>query len=273
MHRRLRALDRLDAGKARSGSVPESVRAILVSLTALVVTVPLGLALLGHEWGVALTRHGIVHRTPLGQPPVVDATGGSFAYQAHQPGLPDQPVTYDPCRAVHVVVNSDLAPPLTGALVEAAIHQVAAATGLRFIEDAPTHELPDQTGNRPVAGAVGATSPPVLIAWTTPERVGALRGRTVGLGGSTAVGDQLTGRRHYVTGTVSLDAPALSVMLLRPQGPALVQAVVMHELGHVVGLAHVHDRNELMSSENHGLTSFGPGDRRGLAVLGAGPCV
>lgn len=273
MHRRLRELDRVDAGRTRSGRARETARSVLVTMTAIAVAVPLGFALTGQEWGVALTRHGMTHRTPLGHPPVVDARGGSFAFEAHQPGPPDQPVTYDPCRPVHVVVNADVAPPQTGALLEAAVHEVAAATGLRFVVDESTHQLPDHAGNRQMRIPLGSVGAPVLVAWTTPDHVDALRGRTVGLGGSTSVADQLTGRRHYVTGTVSLDAPDLSRMLLRPRGTALVQAVVMHELGHVVGLAHVDDRGELMSGRNYGLTSFGPGDRRGLAVLGAGPCV
>ena len=46
----------------------------------------------------------------------------------------------------------------------------------------------------------------------------------------------------------------------------------MHELGHVVGLDHVKDRHELMNPEYLGLDTWGPGDRQGLAVLGAGPC-
>ena len=46
----------------------------------------------------------------------------------------------------------------------------------------------------------------------------------------------------------------------------------MHELGHVVGLAHVHDASELMNPENVGLTRLGPGDRAGLAALGSGRC-
>jgi len=46
----------------------------------------------------------------------------------------------------------------------------------------------------------------------------------------------------------------------------------MHELGHVVGLAHVHDPAQIMFNDNIGQTDLGDGDRRGLAALGAGPC-
>lgn len=54
------------------------------------------------------------------------------------------------------------------------------------------------------------------------------------------------------------------------QGPA----IVMHELGHMVGLAHVDSQAELMAGDNHsGITDFGPGDPAGLGKLGAGPCL
>ena len=50
------------------------------------------------------------------------------------------------------------------------------------------------------------------------------------------------------------------------------QAIVDHEFGHVVGLDHVHDPRELMNEDNVGLTTYGPGDREGLARLGAIDC-
>ena len=46
----------------------------------------------------------------------------------------------------------------------------------------------------------------------------------------------------------------------------------MHELGHVVGLAHVDDSREVMYADNVGVTQFGSGDLAGLAALGRGRC-
>jgi hypothetical protein len=74
----------------------------------------------------------------------------------------------------------------------------------------------------------------------------------------------------YRTGMVALrsdwfDAPASTT--------AQKKAVVMHELGHVLGLDHVADAHELMDAENVGLTTLGPGDREGLALLGRGACL
>jgi hypothetical protein len=51
-----------------------------------------------------------------------------------------------------------------------------------------------------------------------------------------------------------------------------VRAIVMHELGHVVGLAHVDDRGELMYADSVGQKTFGPGDLTGLGALGRGRC-
>lgn len=49
-------------------------------------------------------------------------------------------------------------------------------------------------------------------------------------------------------------------------------ADLLHELGHLVGLAHVDEPTELMYDGNVGQLDFGPGDRQGLAVLGNGEC-
>ena len=112
----------------------------------------------------------------------------------------------------------------------------------------------------------------MLIAWSSPEEVPQLAGNVAGRGGSTAV--SVSGRRAaLVSGQVALDAPDLARIMLRPDGPAYVRAVILHELGHVVGLDHVDDPTQLMHAENSGLTGFAAGDLAGLALLGSGPCV
>ncbi len=78
---------------------------------------------------------------------------------------------------------------------------------------------------------------------------------------------------HYVTGGVTLDSASFAAMRQRPDGPALQRAIVLHELGHLVGLAHASDQTELMNADNDGRLDYGPGDREGLAKLGAGPCL
>ena len=48
--------------------------------------------------------------------------------------------------------------------------------------------------------------------------------------------------------------------------------MLLHELGHVLGLDHVDNADELMNDDNLGLTAYGPGDLAGLRQLGNGPC-
>ena len=213
-----------------------------------------------------------VSAVPIGVPPAVPAGGGgTYEFVLSQPKT-GEPVAYDPCRPVKVVVNDRTAPPGSAGLVEQAVTEVAAATGLRFEIEGPTTEMPSSS-RRPVQEArYGDRWAPVLISWTDPATIAALEGPTVGVGGSQAISvgsDQSV----YVTGMVALDGPQLARILDTDRGVAIVRGVIAHELGHVAGLDHVDDPAELMAPETDGATTtYGIGDRTGLARLGAGAC-
>lgn len=232
---------------------------------ALVVLVVLALgSFVGHkQFGISVDAQGLHRAAPLGRPPAVAHGVGSFEFLASQPDTGD-PVAYDPCKPIEYVVNDSLAPAGTDGLLDEAVHRVSAATGLRFTFEGTTDRLP------------GSDEPlmtrPVLVAWTTPQVVPHLAGRVAGVGGSTAVATDNGLERKYVTGEVALDAPQLIHVLARPNGALQVRAIIMHELGHLVGLAHVEDSRELMYRDNVGQVDFGPGDREGLAALGSGRC-
>ena len=72
---------------------------------------------------------------------------------------------------------------------------------------------------------------------------------------------------------VALDTPQLTEIMASPNGADHARAIIVHELGHLVGLAHVDDPNELMYADNLGRLDLGPGDRRGLVALGSGRCI
>lgn len=113
---------------------------------------------------------------------------------------------------------------------------------------------------------------PVLLAWTTPQQDARLEGETAGIAGSVPQSTGMSGDLRYVTGIVVLDAPQFHAL---PQvaGWERARAIVMHELGHLVGLAHVDDPLELMGEQNMIPLDFGPGDLQGLATLGSGSCL
>jgi hypothetical protein len=167
-------------------------------------------------------------------------------------------------------VRPDGAPPGGDRLVADALAEVSAATGLRFVSDGTTDEAPAEGRPAHQPERYGDRWAPVLVTWATPAEVPALAGTVAGLGGSDAV--SAGGPWVYVTGAVTVDADWAAAAARSPGGRADVQAVLVHEFGHVVGLDHVDDPAELMYPDNDGQRQLGPGDRAGLAALGRGVC-
>jgi hypothetical protein len=195
--------------------------------------------------------------------PEVRDRGGSFRFSLTQPGG-DEPVGYDPCRPIEIAVNPRGAPDDYEQLFQTAIEHTSRATGLSFKRVADTSDR-DFERRSVFAG----THRPVLVAWATSDEEPGLAGDVAGIGGSTAQ-DLGTGRLRYTTGVVVLDQ---EVFARFPDGSAAeAQAIVDHEFGHLVGLAHVEDPGELMNASNEGQLHYGPGDLEGLARLGSIKC-
>jgi hypothetical protein len=209
---------------------------------------------------------------PLGRPLPPPPRGGTYGFVTLQAdGV--TPVTYDPCRPVHYVLNVAEAPPGGEQLVREAVQRLSAVTGLQFRFDGVTDEVavPGRSSFQPER--YGDRWAPVLIDWQSDVENPSLAGDQVGEAGSAAasLGD---GPKVYVSGTVSLDATQLPDLLDDRHGEDVVRAVVLHELGHLVGLAHVDDESQLMYPETRrGVTDYADGDLTGLSRLGAGPCV
>ena len=80
------------------------------------------------------------------------------------------------------------------------------------------------------------------------------------------------GHPYNVSGIVHLDGPAFTEITASRGGHEVAVAIVAHELGHLLGLDHTEDPDQLMNAENSGQINLGDGDRRGLAALAATPC-
>lgn len=195
----------------------------------------------------------------LAAAPQVPDGSGSYSFLQTQPGS-DEPVAYDPCRPIEVEVNPDGAPDNYDELVDTGLARTASATGLKFVRVGHTDatDLPDGIARRR----------PVLIAWATPEEFPQLEGDVAGIGGSVAVGS--SHKLRYVTGKVILRRDVFE--RFAPSDTEVAQAIVDHELGHLVGLGHVDDEGELMNESALGRRRFGPGDLEGLARLGSVDC-
>jgi hypothetical protein len=211
--------------------------------------------------------------TPLGSPPPAppEPDGAVRAHEFLNTSLEGAPVTFSPCRPIHYVVRPDHAAPGGDAMIVSAFKRLSAATGLTVINDGPTDEpatldrdpyQPDRYGNRWA---------PVLVAWATEQEVPDFGTDIVGRAGPIqfTLGDATTG---YVSGVVLLDPKAITE-IKAADGKAAARAIILHELGHLVGLDHTTRDDQLMYPNNLSEeTDYAAGDLAGLARLGAGPC-
>lgn len=174
-----------------------------------------------------------------------------------QTGDNGQPLAY-PCGPIQYTVSTAHAPDDFEQVVHGAVGLVAAVSGYSFVYVGPT------TDRDFTAHLTRGRSGPVLIGFAGSDEVPGLAGDVAGLGGSAPAGDGV----HFSTGVVMLDA----AVYRRADALEHRRAIVMHELGHVLGLGHVDDDGELMNEENLGRTEFGPGDLAGLQALRAASC-
>lgn len=177
------------------------------------------------------------------------------------------PVTYSSCQLIQVAVYPAGGPPDAEQLVREAVDSMRSATGLKIA----------------VVGAFGGHAPnwnfkagpvypddPIAVSWQDGSAIAELTNEIAGLGGSR----EITGRggsKRYVAGTIALSRDYYAY-LDRHHNHAEALAVLLHEFGHVLGLAHVDSPGELMYHRNIGRTTLGPGDLEGLRLLGKGPC-
>lgn len=215
--------------------------------------------------------------SPLGEPPALPTQSGKYKFIAMQPGG-DAPVTYDPCRPIHYVVNASNQPPGGQQLLTQAFTRLTAATGLKFISDGSTSETPGERRDAFQPDRYGDKWAPVVIWWATPDTAPRLSGAVAGYAASTSIDTGQVLRapiRTFVSGIVVLDGPQLAMVETSSRaGPAGARSVILHELGHLVGLDHVADPTQIMNPESSGqVTAYAAGDLRGLNELGRGTCV
>ena len=203
---------------------------------------------------------------------------------APEPGAPAGPATYrflqrspgegawrfDPCEEIAYVANLSNAPRGALADLREAVRRVQRATGLRFRYEGTTSEV--ARPSRPIyqPARYGDRWAPLLVDWQVPDESAFVW--RAGSSGAPALGlaTPLWSRDEpgtYVSGVVVLNAVDHG-----PKGfgwPWSRGVTVLHELGHVVGLAHVHAKDQVMTTDGtSNATSWGAGDLAGLERLG-----
>lgn len=180
-------------------------------------------------------------------------TGGEgYTFALTQPDG-TSPVTWPCTGTIPVEVNPLDAPEGYADLVATSVARVNEASGFAF-------EVVGETQDR---GFTGRGPGPVLLGFADESEVSALAGPTAGLGGSVYLRERPGADLVAVGGMVVLDTDVFTDRLPAPNA----EAILVHELVHVLGLGHTDARGELMRATNSGQTQLGPGDLAGLRHL------
>ena len=256
------------SGMSAAGRVP--VSGLLLAAVSLGALAAGGFVLLA-AWSVL---------GPTATPPKATAPAGASSEAAEADGWAawdhnddGHPVRWDPCSPIDMVVNDEGAYPGFRTDLDAALDEVRELSGaqLRMLGEVDERPHPRRPVHQP--DRYGDDWAPVLIAFAEPgENELPLRHSDRGLASPVAVGPD--GDRVYVTGQVVLNAERDDLVAGSDERADAWGATLRHEVGHLLGLAHVDDERQLMHPHAaDGPVDWGPGDRRGLAALGAGECL
>ena len=176
------------------------------------------------------------------------------------------PARWDPCTPIHYVVNYAFAPPGAEADITEAISRVSAATGMTFLPDGRTSENAERDRAAYQPAAYPDEWAPVLIAWSPPAGTDLLDDpKAEAVTVPVAVTGGASGG-SLVSAEIVLNTDRQLAVGFGP-GPSEGE-VLMHELGHVVGLGHVSSTSEAMYPSVRGIAQYGAGDLAGFAALG-----
>jgi hypothetical protein len=190
--------------------------------------------------------------------------------------------SFDPCDTIRYAVNTDDVGPAQLAMVQIGMAQISAATGIKVKYVGASHQIPFLTGQTRLPKGQD-----LLIAWATEQEIPAFPTTpAIGFGGPVWVRKARDGRGRPVTkileSGVVLDTNAYADTTTYSQSYWSTKPtwgeVILHELGHAFGLAHVPATDEIMyPGAGHGAYPDGTfrglydaGDLAGLATNGLG---
>jgi hypothetical protein len=198
--------------------------------------------------------------------PAPAASASAYAFSTVLDG---KAVRWDPCAPIRWTANTSRGPAGGLALLQESVDRIAQLTGTTWVYVGPSSDTPTSAY---LPSAAQDEYAPVLLGWTDAGRSDLLAGqprdvlgmtRTAWFGIKRSDGTKIAAIR---TAAVALDRT--DSLPLRGRGSW--KALVLHELGHVMGLAHVEDRSQLMAAVLPASAELQAGDVAGLSRVGRG---
>ncbi|HJQ04702.1 MAG TPA: matrixin family metalloprotease [Nocardioides sp.] len=235
------------AGASFSFPVPTSYYGIR---TIRAMSPPSGL-LGGEIDGDAQTTRVVPSYTPQGTSGQVLTSGNGYRW--------------NPCAAIRYRVNLAGTSSTNLKLIRAALGRVHLATGLNFVYAGSSRVVPfGGAWNRSVPGSG------LYFAFVTARTVPAIKG-IAGLGGEGALVTTASGSKVVASGGVSLEKGWWSKLYGGFRNGPSRGSLLLHEIGHAIGLMHVSAKPEIMYPVlgPWSYARYGRGDLVGLQQLGA----
>jgi len=243
--------------------------------------------------GSVLTMSALALSLVVASPATAPAVASSSGYSIATQRLPDgrtMIARWNPCQTITYRVNATLASSTSSGRV-AAIHDVqgafaraSAATGLNFRYAGSTTQIPVNTSQSSWYGR--ETSAEIVVAWVNQKTsirtnlLGTVGGRYAAGTGGYAYKYWKVGSSPWVGATgrgfVVIDAAQNRSFKPGFGSGATRGALLMHEIGHSLGLLHVGATAEVMYPTvlPRSRTAYAPGDLAGLHRLGrAAGCI